>query len=325
MEKNSSIFNFKRQLPYGFLVALLLVICIEGGLAIVFRHHIGQGYIRTTFGRLSEIDNLKPSSKIRVVLLGDSLAMGIDGPQANPLVLNLSTNWWLSMAGQYFILKKTFDQGLRPELCVVISSTSLWGNNFDTRSNLKAGDGYFFRPFASWDNIFELCFDAKRPDLAWRMIVKGLIPSAHFNKEMLALLIGDRLIDKPKIAINPRIREQNIKSFILRNPSTVSKLAKFYFRKICDLCRKNNTKLVILEAYIPESRFTAEVNHKAIIEEMEGVAKANDDVVVAFVNRKFIFPDSFFKTDGVHLADEAAKREFRDGVYKIIEAYLLAE
>jgi hypothetical protein len=82
--------------------------------------------------------------------------------------------------------------------------------------------------------------------------------------------------------------------------------------------------VLVLEGYAPESRFKAEVNYHEMIKGLKDMVEEQGDGVASLVVRKFVFPDVFFETAGLHLihSNVAQKKEFSDGVREIIRERL---
>ncbi|MFC1488280.1 hypothetical protein ACFL6B_00375 [Thermodesulfobacteriota bacterium] len=315
----------KKKVPHAFIITLLLILVVETGLGILYHFKLLRSGIDVTWEQIDKIENMRFDSLNEVVIIGDSKVANLANLESPPRTINLSTNLWTTMAGQYFLLKRFYAQGAKPKLCVLIFDNNIWTNDMRTTKEYSKAIRYFFRPLASINNMIDLLFKAKRPDLAWHMFIQGIIPSMRLKDQIFMLsgklkvaLLSDIWMNR---GINKATKEENIKQFIRTEPADLAPLAKYNFEKICELCRSNNTKLLVLESYIPESKLKSELKHLEMVKGLKDIMQRQKDVVQVYITRRFVYPNEAFGGDGFHLINESKKDIFVKEINGIIQSF----
>jgi hypothetical protein len=328
--KSLFIFSFrgKKHLSYSFKLVIFLILSIEICLGIGYKLDLFRGGPAVTWDCLSKINKLESGTTIDCVILGDSRAVDIGKDQKDSRILNCATNWWTSMAGQFFLLEKIYNKGVRIKSCVLVIGENSWLNNMRRKKDVWKANRYFFKPLGSWRNTSDLFFKAKRPDLAWQMFINSLFPSLRFKdgiRELLERVYIRSLSDSDEFRekIMSISKEENIQNTIRKEVLKMPPLSRYYFERMGELCKNNDTKILVVEPYISESKNKAETDHEENVRHLTRMISKQGDVVSAYIVRRFVYPDNSFKRDGQHLSDQSLEKEnFLRGIYKIIKLHI---
>ena len=106
---NSENRNSRKSLWYnGFIWAVLIIICIEIFMAIKLPSRFYSHEVDHALYRVAHLE-----SDPRILFIGDSIAYGVfKNFHSEPdRYANFATNWGITMAGHYYIVKRHFSRG----------------------------------------------------------------------------------------------------------------------------------------------------------------------------------------------------------------------
>ena len=321
MGKLLSTLCSKFCLSRALKIALLCVLIFELGIGFYGHFHWKVKGGVETWRALEKIRAIQDSSEVKGLILGDSTAAGLEFDE--PQILNLATNYWTSMAGQYFLLKRALEQGIRPKVVMLVFQDQGWMANANEVDDGFQIDHFLLRPLGSFENARHLAWHAGRFDLALRMLLYQMMPSMRYKHEIYRALSGVVFYpfeDQWIIDMRQKLQKEHIQSAVIEGAVPVSPLSRAYFKQICKLARENGFKIKMLESIYAKSKFQAEFPYRQLkYQELDRLIQRNRDVVVGFERGKFVFPDTFFGVDGIHFKDERGKKVFRLGILNSID------
>lgn len=275
-----------------FIFILLQVVAIEIFYRIYdYNRHYVDYLVKT------KITNLKNKS-FETVILGDSLAQDSIGKlKLHPHILNLTSNNALSLAGNYFLLKRYLKQNKRPKNLYLFCVPNHLHQDLNTIHTYS----YFKSVFTQKDEIEEI--QKIRPDFyndySFSKYTESRLKSIKFlthfkpKKKVQAIFIDETTLTKRENFMNNKIDEK-IK-LIKRDQNNIHEIPIIYIEKITSLCKELGINFKLVIEPIPKAS-----NRSFIQSKLYNYLKEKD-VSIYNINELYSFNNYFFRGDGRHL------------------------
>lgn len=251
----------------------------------------GQKSYRSYEG-IKAIEKSNDPGNAEVVIVGDSVAKYIT---SNDRTLNLATNLWVSMAGQYIIVDNLIKHNKNvKKIYLFVVPESL--------ENDLTGVGtynYFIKPFYTTDNMGKFSSDTIS-----KVNVKPY--SILFTAPISKILPIFSIIDYSKT-------EQIVpKHFI--SPTTAD-----YLRRIKALCDSNNVQFAVFPCPISKTNFNRYMQSR-INERIASdlVYYQLSDIMANYFKSITVLDDKYFLPDLFHSKDDNCRRYFLGAMAKYL-------
>jgi len=338
VEKNLFTFSFKK-IPKVFTGFLLLLVITEA---------VNINIIKRLPPRNSTQRILKKIADSRwdadILITGDSFTTGAFYnkdkifPKSNNLAggaVDISTNINVTMAGQYFILKRYLEHNKPPKIVFFIISPGIWNSELDNSS-----DNHFFSLFTEISEIMDIILSTKQINFFIRGLYYKALVSAQYRfylaeffaetkdrkLRMLRYLRnfflgntragGEELLDEifkpyPFGGENQAYDIEKMASMEMegdRYKFSTTTFAEYYFNKLCSMLKRRGIKVYYIDNSVPYSVFKTEQGKIYISEArnfVKGLEGRNnnffylEDFMPSFLEDKFFW-------DLVHLNEEGA-------------------
>ena len=333
VDKNSSISNSNRseKLPKALLLTLAFILMTELSLGFYLKKNdLWNSVLPNYVQDVLNFNDVSPEENTEVIVLGDSTARLLKGLcGGDSPVENFSTNANATLAGHYFLLRDAYRNGLNPRFVILLFSIGGLYWEIDIPTDHWHADNYLYKPFFSTENIAELTFETQRPDMGWNMFMRGGTPTIRYRHEMIKFLKNKKIIkDHPQITapISKQKNSYSLRNYFIKNytdkPNYSKGMTNHYFKKIAELAKENNSKLIFIETYVPQSKYQREDgNLKTDYKYFVKTLLNNKDNLSQVILRKFQYPDSHF-FDQTHLANKHSIKDFSTKTCSLIKGFL---
>ncbi len=277
------------------LVSLFLCNVVSYGLIRYCNYSVmrffGQKSYRSYEG-IKAIEKANNPGNAEVVIVGDSVAKYIT---SNDKTLNLATNLWVSMAGQYIIVDNLIKHNKNvKKIYLFVVPESL--------ENDLAGVGtynYFIKPFYTTDNMAKFSSDTIS-----KVNVKPY--SILFTTPISKIL--------PIFSIIDYSRSEQIVSKHFISPTTAD-----YLRRIKTLCTSNNIQFAVLPCPISKTNFNRYMQNR-INERISSdlIHYQLLDIMANYFSSITVLDDKYFLPDLFHSKDDNSRRYFLGAMAKYL-------
>ncbi len=233
------------------------------------------------------------------ILLGDSLARNALGNMVMPSdIVELTSNNAVSMAGNYFILKRYLKNNKKPKKLYLFCIPDHLYQDLNTQHTYS----YFEKVFTDKKEIAEI--QKIKPSLfknhfSFNKYIESRLKTLKFlqyyrgkQKEKFTLMIEKPLCEKKDFMNKDIKREINDMQM---NKDIIYEIPKIYIDKMNNLCKILNIKFTIVIEPIPE-----DINKIFKISAIYRYIK-NKKIKIININDFYNFNNYFFKNDGTHI------------------------
>lgn len=284
--------NNKSWLKIFFTLILIQVLAIE----IFYRtydynRHYVDYLIKTKLANLKD-------KEFETVIIGDSLAKNsISKLELHPNILDLSSNNAISIAGNYFILKRYLVNNKKPKNIYLFCVPNHLHQNLDTIFTYS----YFTTIFTKKEEMESIkkikphIYDNYSFSKYTESRLKALKFFTHYKpkKRKKAVLVKESELIKKENFMNSQIRA-NI-DLLKKDQNIIHDVPKVYIDKILSLCKDNDINFKLIIEPIPEE------SNKSFIQSKLYQYLKNKNVSIYNVNEHYKFNNYFFKGDGRHI------------------------
>jgi len=284
--------NAKKWLVSFFFFSTVLMILIELKYQLypIDRHEVD--YLVNKY--MPSLTN----KEYETVILGDSLAHNaFEGLLLKDNILDITSNQAISMAGNYFLLKRYLEKNKVPKKVFLFSIPNLLYNNLTEIYTYN----YFETIFTNKDEKEQMV--TIKPDL----YKNGFDLNKYFESRKHSIDIGgytpkQRIrytnIDEKTLEKLPNFMNEKIQAqidFLEKNKNIMEDIPKIYLDKILELCKNKNISFTFIIEPIPDEYNTIFKTSKwygYLVEKNINYVNIND---------YYRFNTSFFKSDGIHI------------------------
>jgi len=288
--------NDKSWLKIFFTLIIIQVLAIE----IFYRtYHYNRHYVDYIVKtRLAHLKN----QSYETVIIGDSLAHNAMGHlKLHPQILDLTTNNAISIAGNYFILKRYLANNKKPKniylFCVpnhlhqnlnTIYTYSYFTTIFNKKDEMESIKK--IKPNLYNNNSFEKYTESR---------LKALKFFTHYKpkKREKAVVVKESELVKKENFMNSQI-QSNI-DLIKSDENTIHEIPKVYIDKILSLCKKEGINFKLVIEPIPQE------SNKSFMKSKLYKYLKDRNVSMYNVNEHYKFNNYLFKGDGRHIKGKA--------------------
>jgi len=276
-----------------FLIALMVLF-----LFVEFFYRFSKPLRHEIDFRIDYISRLKDCN-FKTVILGDSLGwQALDGLTLKKDILNLTSNAEISLAGNYFFLKRYLEKNSPPKNVYILFTPGLFMANL----NSKRIYSNFTTVFNKKNEILEL-IEIGRMDVYLKISVEQF-----FQHRKSALQLKSWREWKRE---TPEEENINLESTIdIKTLEGINELSKWDFNyvndipkvfivKIINLCRENNINLTLVLEPLP-FKIYQKWNDSNLRKHVKELCKIND-INFFDMNSYAKYYDSAFVKDGAHL------------------------
>lgn len=286
---------------YSFIAfTLVLFICLELAFQLINFSRTEVDYVVK-----EKLSKEVKENTYETLVLGDSLGRNaLSTIKIHNSILDLTTNNAISLAGQYFIIKRYLQNNPRPKNIFLFTISEHLYENLDTEHTYL----YFKTVFTNEDEISEI--KALRPGF----YDDGFSIDSYTESRLKLLKFLTHFHPKPRIVpsnisldwmesnsdndfMNEIIRRKiNIKE---QQILTINEIPEIYLEKINSLCKDNNIEFTLVLEPMPKT-VNEIFNNSKVFNYIETL-----DIRYININDYYTFSNNFFKTDGIHISGNA--------------------
>jgi len=246
-----------------------------------------------------QLENLR-NEKYTTIILGDSLAVNsFTSLSMHDLILNLSSNAAISLAGNYFILKKYLSSNQMPKNVYLFLVPEILTNDL----NNQHAHSYYQTVFIEEEQIEEMnkidssIFKNKKNKID-KYIESRKNSFINFNKYSLPIRHKNKDINEQDLKKDKDFRFSYIQNRIKKADKNLNQSIKLipqvYLDKIISLCKFNNIKCTIAIEPLPQNL------NRVFLDSKVYKHIKNLEINILNINDYFTFKNEYFY-DGVHI------------------------
>jgi hypothetical protein len=232
------------------------------------------------------------------IIIGDSLAKHSIGTlKLHPYILDLSSNNAISVAGNYFILKRYLAHNKKPKNIYFFCIPNHLHQNLDTKLTYS----YFTTIFTKKEEMESIkkikphLYDDYSFSKYTESRLKALKFFTHFKpkKRKNAIMVKESELIKKEHFMNNQIRKYI--NIVKDDQNIIHDVPKVYLDKIISLCHDMNINFKLIIEPTPQ-----ECNRSFMQSKIYQYLK-DRNVSIYNVNEHYKFNNYFFRGDGVHI------------------------
>jgi len=285
--------------PKTWLIALItfIVIGVLSIEAFYQTHKYNRHYVDYLIN--TKLDQLK-NKEFETIILGDSLAHNAIGAlKLHSYILDLTSNNALSVAGNYFLLKRYLKQNKKPKNLYYFVVPGHLYQNLDTQYTYS----YFTTVFTQEDeieNIQKIKPNLFKEDYSFSKYtekrLKALKFWTHYNvapKKSLPIQINENDLIKKENFMNAKI-ENKIK-YLREMKNIINVVPKKYIDRIVTLCNTLDINFILVIEPIPK------LSNKLFLQSDMYKFLQEKNIFIYNINDIYTFNNYFFRYDGRHI------------------------
>jgi hypothetical protein len=218
----------------------------------------------------------------KYIVIGDSVAYQLFRGYENKDMLNLTTNQAISMAGQYVLLKSAIRNN-PIKVVVMVFKPQSFCNDLDQKFTYN----YFVRPFYTVENYQNFTPHTLERVKSNIFSMLFLTPFSKVSNIFSGIDYSLAHTDKSDVSLY------------------LSGISSEYMRKIYDMCRENNIKIVLLSPVVSNSKISS---YKFERLKTQIAENGLTDMFAKYFYKMLVLDDSYFLDDQVHLKHDSLAR-----------------
>lgn len=245
----------------------------------------------------TKLANFK-NKNYETVIIGDSLANNALGTiKLHPHIADLTSNNAISVAGNYFILKRYLQENKKPKNIYFFCVPNHLYQNLDSIHTYS----YFTTIFTKKEEIESI--EKIKPNLynnySFSKYTESRLKSLKFlthykpKKRTTAVLVDESTLVKKENFINNKIKEKI--NALKKDQNIVREVPKVYIDKIVTLCKEMNINFTLVIEPIPKD------SNKNFIQSKLYMYLKEKNISIYNINEHYSFSNYFFRGDGRHI------------------------
>ncbi|EKE02177.1 MAG: hypothetical protein ACD_20C00413G0001 [uncultured bacterium] len=296
---------YKKWLKTTFVLVILFSICFEINYRLnsYYRHEVDE--------KVAILDKTRDND-FNIIILSDSVTLNaLKDIRIKNEIYNLSTNEAISFAGNYFLLKRYLSNNIAPKKVFIFIVPHLLINNLKSQTATTYFESVFYRKDEIskikelgrndlYKNIYFKLFQIQM-QLRYRAFKSQLFKFVKSQNATISLLDVRNNLDLEKNDIYKQevLDETDFKTLLDTNKSSMSEIAKIFLKEIYNLCKANNTELMIILEPINPDVYPMWSN-SALKKDFYKFLSENN-IKFEDVNTLYSFPQAAFLYDAIHL------------------------